>query len=125
LNLPGAQHGYIEFIDASGAEFFAEGYKQGKTLEGGYRPNGQQLPRDNPLKDHYDGGLSGSDVCKWGARLSGDADTVNDAGIRYHWYGPNSSSVLRYMLNSLPDTSWFNMPWMIGYGSLLPGIEKP
>jgi hypothetical protein len=122
VNFPGAQHGYIEFIDASDDDYYAEGTKSGSILTAFAGPAAGQLPKDIPSDDHIDGTLSGSQVCGWLTTLESDAAKVNAANISYHWYGPNSSSVLRYMLNSLPITSWFSMPWMVGYGSPLPGL---
>jgi RHS repeat-associated protein len=132
LNLPGAQHGFIEFTAADGTVDFAEGQKNG-SLVGAYAGDtGGQLAGDTKVVNgvvvpngNLDGQETGSQVCGWLSTLESDASAVNQQSIGYHWWGPNSSSVLSYMLNSLPDTSWFSLPWMIGYGSKLPGINKP
>ena len=89
-----------------------------------YTGDGPALPRDNPFRDHLDGTLTGPEVCDWLAILDGAASNINGANICYRGFGPNSNSALRYMLGSLPDQTWYHMPWMIGWGSLLPGIEK-
>jgi len=34
-----------------------------------------------------------------------------------------STSALRYMLQSLPDNSWFRRRFMVGWGARLPGVE--
>jgi hypothetical protein len=131
INLPGARHGFIDFTDSSGDIFIGEGQKWGRFLGAYFGDLGPSsslpgsLPLDNPSVDHLDGTDSGPQVCSWEAILAADAANVDSQSIRYHWWGPNSSSVLRYMLESLPDTAWFTMPWMIGFGALLPGIEKP
>ena len=127
LNIPGAQHGYIVFTDANGSGYIFEGKKAQKQIRAvdTSSDQGPALRKDNPFKDHPDGILIGPQVCDWLTVLQNDAANVNGTNVRYHWYGPNSSSVLRYMLQSLPDQSWYQMPWMIGYGSLLPGIETP
>jgi len=124
LHIPGARHGYIVFTDVLGAQHFFEGRHVGTKLKAADGFNGDPvLPKDKPGVDRLDGQISGSEVCAWLTILEHDVDVVNSANISYHWWGPNSSSVLRYMLNSLPDRSWFSMPFMIGYGSRLPGIE--
>ena len=129
VNLPGAQHAFIEIIDANGLPDFAEGQKSvtksGAVLTAVAGPNGVQLPGDIPYQDHLDGSLSGPQVCGWLSILQSDASKINAAKINYHWYGPNSSSVLAYMLKSLPTTPkpWFTLPWLVGYGTSLPGVK--
>jgi RHS repeat-associated protein len=123
LNIPGLQHGYIVFTDQYGDQFTFEGKKSGKQLTAVDTSNGgTALKKDNPSVDHFDGSISGPEVCDWLAILQGDASAVNSTYIRYHWYGPNSTSVLTYMLDSLPDSSWVSLPFMIGAGSPLPGL---
>jgi len=55
-------------------------------------------------------------VCLWSSDLFLAVARVNSAeSIRYHFYGPNSSSVLRYLLESLPERGWYHLPYMVGY----------
>ena len=128
-NIPGAQHGYILFVDPSGDAYVFEGKKDGYTLTAVDTSSDPSLvpalAKDDPSHDHLDGRHIGPEVCDWLTILQQDASEVNAASIHYHWYGPNSNSVLRYLLESLPNQNWYKMPLMIGYNSLLPGIETP
>ena len=124
IPFPGNRHGYIVFTVGL-LQFYFEGRKVKNKLTAvdTSNPLDTRLLDDNPSQDRLDGQISGPNVCSWLSILQHDADVVNAASINYHWWGPNSSSVLRYMLESLPDRSWFQMPFMVGYGSRLPGIE--
>jgi len=131
IPIPGARHGYILFtasiLGIETDRSFYEGQKDGQRLIASSathkKENGKPgyLPADQPDRDRKDGEVSGIDVCAWIAILEFDVDRVNSVYIRYRLFGPNSTSVLRYMLQSLPTQ--FNMPFMIGYGSKLPGVE--
>jgi RHS repeat-associated protein len=122
VHMPGALHGYILFLDMYGQNvYYAEGQHQGKLLQAYVGLGEGALPGEIPTKNHLDGSRSGLDVCFWLGSLKRDAEWINDLDIPYRWRGPNSNSVLSYMLNSLPDTSWFNMPFMVGYGTRLVG----
>lgn len=121
IPIPGARHGYIVFT-FYGERWFFEGQHVGKYLKAVGTALGY-LRADNPERDHLAGQISGAEVCAWFTILMHDVDVVNDANIRYNLFGPNSSSVLRYMLESLPESWWYRIPFMIGYGSRLPGIE--
>jgi hypothetical protein len=67
------------------------------------------------------------------ATLEHDVTQINNANITYGAYGPNSSSALRYLLQSLDyleastgGLAWYSIPvWMqtLGYNALLPGLE--
>ena len=127
--IPGARHGYILFeaqylgIFPVGKVYF-EGQKDGRRLTAAGLGD-VHLRKDKPENDRLDGETSGQDVCDWFYVLEWDVAKVKATNIRYHWYGPNSSSVLRYMLESLPSQSWYHLPFMVGYGSRLPGLEPP
>jgi RHS repeat-associated protein len=125
IQIKGFKHGYIVFTDPLGIPHFFEGIRGEKSKLGASEslPLDLPLPDDNPLVDRLDGEISGPQVCGWYSILQHDVDVVNASNIRWEPGGPNSSSVLRYMLQSLPDRSWFHMPYMIGYGHRLPGIE--
>jgi RHS repeat-associated protein len=136
IPLPGARHGYIVFTASifgfDTSRVFFEGQKDGHRLIASGATTRKQnvplipgyLPEDRPERDRKDGERSGVDVCLWVGILAADVVRVNSVPkIRYHWYGPNSTSVLRYMLESLPERGWYQMPFMVGYGSKLPGLE--
>lgn len=126
LPIPGAKHGYIILRDVLGFAHLFEGQnekKTGKLIAADTFNHGAALPRDLPLKDRRDGKTTGTEVCAWLIILEIDAIRVNAANIRYRGFGPNSNSVLRFMLQSLPDQTWYHMPFMIGWKSRLPGVE--
>ena len=128
-DIPGARHGYIRFIDQFGGQTVFEGIHSGNSVTASTGPFvTDALKADKPFKhnNHFDGDITGPEICDWLGILQNDVATVNGAPtIHYNPFGTNSSSVLRYMLQSLPNQAWYGMPWMIGYGSLLPGIETP
>ncbi len=136
--VPGAKHGYIEFTDQNGdPPEIAEGYKNGKYLNAQFVSAGAALPGDSITNSPDGSVLSGSDVCALQNILSQDVGTINSAPpIKYHWYGPNSSSVFGYMLNSLNKgadaavAAWLqgvfaNLPFMVGLTTPLPGVPNP
>jgi RHS repeat-associated protein len=127
LNIPGAQHGYILFTvvnpDDSVNTFYFEGAKDGSTLTAiDTSSGGTHLSSDVPSKNHWDGTMSGEDICSWLSILQQAASDVNAADIKYHVLGPNSTTALVYMLSNLPQTSWVNLPFMVGATSTLPGL---
>jgi RHS repeat-associated protein len=131
IPIPGARHGYILFTASIlGIEIdrrFYEGQKDGQRLIASSATHKKEdgkpgySPSDRPDRDRKDGEIKGVEICAWIAILEFDVDRVNSVYIRYRLFGPNSSSALRYMLQSLP--AQFNMPFMIGYGTKLPGVE--
>jgi RHS repeat-associated protein len=123
--LIGARHGYIIFTNQLGLPIYFEAIR-GKHLKleaTEALPLNLPLPDDNPLVDHSAGQMTGPQVCDWLSILEHDVDVVNAANLHWVILGPNSSSVLRYMLESLPDRSWYHLPKMVGYNVRLPGIE--
>lgn len=74
-------------------------------------------------KDTFEGKISGAGVCSWFGTLSADVQTINSAQDISYKGGPNSSSVLRYLLESLPDMPWYFKPFMNGYASSIPGVN--
>lgn len=126
LPIPGAKHGYLVFTDAEGIYHVFEGKNEDGRLVAVDSFNGpyRQLKADHQNKDENVGSRSGADVCSWLPILEDDAYSINFVPpIKYNLFGPNSSSVLRYMVKSLPDQSWYHKPFMVGWGSLLPGVE--
>lgn len=128
FHLPGARHGYIFFTDQNGAQFFFEGVRlktTGRLVASETPLEDKALPQDRPAKDRLDSSpKSGADVCTWFVTLEHDVSVVNSAPeMKWRWVGPNSSSVLRYMLESLPDNTWYHLPLMIGYAHHLPGVN--
>jgi hypothetical protein len=123
--IPGAKHGYIVLTDAEGQDHVFEG----KNVDGrlmavdDFKKVSKQLPGNNPKKNKKRGEKSGSDVCDWLSILENDASQVNAVDIKYNFKGPNSNSVLRFMLQSLPDQSWYKMPRMVGWKYKLPRVE--
>jgi hypothetical protein len=126
-DIPGARHGYIvfkvNFLSIELATFFFEGQEGPGHVLTAAGIGDNHLDADNPQKDRFDGDAKGLQVCSWIGFLRAAAERVKSAHIHYKWLGPNSSSVLRYMLERLPDHSWFHKPRMVGYNSKLPGIE--
>jgi hypothetical protein len=70
-------------------------------------------------------------VCAALAILQLDVNQINSANITYGGLGPNSSSVLHYMLQSLSylvlinGGSWYSIPTsmlLTGYYVSLPGV---
>jgi len=127
IPIPGARHGYIvfkvNFLSIELATFFFEGQEGPGHVLTAAGIGDNHLDADNPQKDRFDGDAKGLQVCSWIGFLQAAAERVKSAHIHYKWLGPNSSSVLRYMLERLPDHSWFHKPRMVGYNSKLPGIE--
>jgi RHS repeat-associated protein len=126
LNIPGAQHGYIVFEEANGNVDYFEGQNINWTVKAsGPTTPYPRLTADVQTNNHFDGGKTGPEVCDWLTTLNQDVNNVNNApSIPYYAFGPNSSSVLGYFLSTLPDyKSWVKMPWMIGFGSRLPGVN--
>jgi RHS repeat-associated protein len=132
LHIPGARHGYIVFKKDIFGPFSEDIYFEGQKVNKG--PNkgklkavgigDDHLSDDQPTIDRLDGEATGTFVCAWLAILELRVQTVNSAPpITYHWYGPNSSSVLRYLLEGTKGYSWYHMPFMVGYGTKLPGVE--
>lgn len=128
LHLPGARHGYILWTGQDGGQRFFEGVRlkpTGRLIASESTPDNPALIWDNPDGDRLDSRpRSGADVCAWLVILEHDVSVVNSAPeMKWRWFGPNSSSVLRYMLESLPDHSWYHLPLMIGYAHHLPGVN--
>ncbi len=111
---PPAYHAYLYFTSSDGTADIIEGYRNPSNyLSVSIGTSG--LPSDNPSKDPSAGSISGAYVCAWFATLESDRSNVNGAGIIYNKYGPNSNSVLAYMLSSLPSTdssgsAWYSLP---------------
>jgi hypothetical protein len=68
---------------------------------------------------------SGANVWNWANILQGDVMRLNSIkSVTYNKYGPNSNSVLRYFLESLPSMRWVtDLPFLIGYGTRIPGVN--
>jgi RHS repeat-associated protein len=124
-------HGSLYFASNlyGGSDDVIEGYTDGKLLQAAVEP-GNVGPVGNVAGTGTDDGVvSGPQVCSALGTLEGDVSKINGAGIVYGILGPNSSSALRYMLQSLSSllgSSWFSIPktmLLTGYNVLLPGLE--
>jgi len=120
-------HGYLVFTSSAGTDII-EGLHQGKLLKAGLGPTG---PGDNPSSNTDDGSISGTAVCASLSILQLDVSKINAANITYGGaFGPNSNSVLSYLLESLNylliDGSWYTIPLsmqIFGYDTALPGLN--
>ena len=113
-------HGFVDFTNQSGTQQIIEGLHTGNLLTA--TMNGAMAT------GHFDGAISSPYVCAALPILQLDVNTINGANIAYYGLGPNSSSVLRYLLQSLwfLTDSWYSIPiamQLTGYYALLPGIE--
>jgi len=115
-------HGFLDFTGPGGSQIF-EGLHQGNKLTA----TGHGVPAFGT----DDGSVSGPGVCYAASILEGDVANINNANITYHGLGPNSSSALRYMLQSLGYLLFLYGPWyhiplsmqISGYYVPLPGLE--
>jgi hypothetical protein len=128
-------HGSLDFTSTlyGGFEDVIEGYTdESKLLKATVDP-GNVGPVGNVAGTGTDDGvISGANVCSALGILESDASKITAAGIRYNaLFGPNSSSALRYMLqslNSLLGSLWYSIPTtmlLTGYNTRLPGLESP
>ena len=125
-------HGYLDYTGPKGA-LIVEGRHEGMLLGAAIEPTGlDDDPR--PGHDTLDGEISGTEVRGAIAILARDVAQIKGARISYGAIdGPNSSSALRYMLESLDGLLYSFGPWYhipasmiaFGYNTLLPGIEIP
>ena len=128
VNVLGAAHAYLVFTDGNGTTTFFEGQDQGGSLKAvGSRysgpPNGY-LPSDKPASNNPIGVEAGTSICDLFNTLETDVAKINsNKNVAYNKYGPNSNSVFRYFLQSLPSSSWVNVPSLIGYNSSIPGLN--
>ena len=140
LNYPGFEnppdlHGYLDFTYSNTGTLIFEGRHNGSLLGAAGEPTG---PGDNPASDTNDGHVSGPAVCLALGPLETDVSLINKADIAYDGplgisLGPNSSSALRYMLQSVSFLQalygfWYRIPLsmqLTGYCHYLPGLEPP
>ena len=114
-------HGFLEFDGPLGSQI----------IEGLHKGNRLTATVDGvPAEGTFDGSIKGAGVCHAITILEHAVTRINAANIPYVPAGPNSSSALRYMLQSLnPLTGgvlWYNIPTFMqifGYYALLPGLE--
>lgn len=125
MPIPGAKHGYIVLTDANNRSHVFEGQDQKGRLVASddFNRINPQLRGNDLKKNKKRGEQSGADVCDWLSILENDARQVNSVHIKYSGLKINSNSVLRFMLQSLPDQSWYRMPRMVGWKYRLPGVE--
>jgi RHS repeat-associated protein len=118
-----AVHGFLDFTGQTGVSQIIEGLHTGNLL--GATANGA------PETGEDDGSITGPSVCAALSILQTDVSQIQGAGIRYHALGPNSTSALGYMLQSLSylnlinGGSWYIIPQMMlltGYNVRLPGL---
>ena len=138
----GAAHTYIAETDTSlpGQIEYFEGQRSQYTtpqgtsdlLQGYYGYTKGPLgayPSDNPASNTPEGTLSGSQYCGLTATLANDVSKINSANIAYGLLGPNSNSVLRYFIQSLPvppSGIWYQLATLanlIGFPTSLPGLN--
>ncbi len=120
-------HGYLVFTSSLGTDII-EGLHTGKSLTASANSLGIG---DNPASDLNDGSITGPAVCGELSILQLDASKIQAADITYGGpFGPNSSSVLSYLLESvsylLIDGPWYTIPRLMqifGYNAPLPGLN--
>ena len=126
-------HGYLDLTSPLGILIF-EGLHIGSLIKAGGGPLGVFDP-NKPSQDTNDGSITGTYVCGAAGILESDVWNINNAkNITYEPLGPNSNSVLRYMLQSInyltfpTGLPWYTIPITMqfaGYYVLLPGVETP
>jgi RHS repeat-associated protein len=116
-------HGFLDFTSSTGS-LIIEGLHTGNKLTAA--GNGK------PAQGTVDGAITGPFVCFALPILQLDVSNINAANITYGGLGPNSSSALRYMLQSTSFLTlynggpWYTIPMSMlatGYYVLLPGVE--
>jgi hypothetical protein len=128
-NVFGLAHGYLDLTNSSqpGLSQIIEGQDNNGTLkavDAAYSgPPDGYLSSDKPTQNTYDGSISGAAVCGLAATLAADVSTIDSANAAYSKFGPNSNSALRYFLQSLPSSSWANVPFLWGYNTSIPGVN--
>ena len=125
-------HGSLDFTASIGSTVAAQDVIEGYVSDTGLL-NAAVTPGNIGVVGNLagagtnDGTITGPQVCGAFATLQADVAKINGANITYNKFGPNSSSALRYMLQSLQSllgSSWYHIPWtMVGYGTRLPGLE--
>jgi RHS repeat-associated protein len=125
-------HGALDFtwtVGTSNVLYVAEGYPNSHNQLVAEVALGIGPVGNTPGGGSNDGSITGPQVCGALDILETAAFQINSANITYNNWGPNSNSVLRYMLqslNSLLGSSWYSIPWtLVGYNTLLPGLEGP
>jgi hypothetical protein len=109
----GAGHGYLHVITST-ADYVVEGYNDNGLLKGQETDHG--LPNDKKGKDRSAGLISGASICNWLPMLDRSIAKVNSDTVTYDKYGPNSNTVLYYVLHQLPG---IHDPW---YENPAPGL---
>jgi hypothetical protein len=112
-----ALHGYLLFSSTAGDYGVIEGYTpDGHALKA--RDASTGIPVDSPMADRDYGDLPGSWVCRLRDFLDTDVGSINNANIGNYsatdWYGPNSSSVLHDLVNTIAPTANYFFPGMGG-----------
>lgn len=125
-HLPINLHGYLDLTNGDDSTFFEGLHAPGNLLKAGSGTG------NNPSVNQNDGSISGPAVCSAFYTLSHDEAEINGApNITYNGrMGPNSNSVLRYMLQSLniigSPSAWYTVPFamqVFGYWKAIPGLE--
>jgi len=135
---------HFRTINTTGGSFAGHGYltiwstltHQTRILEG-YTPDGNTLKAwdsrvgleaDQPSTDEIVGTVpTSTKACTYEWIILSPAITkINNANIPYHYFGPNSNSVWRYLISMLPGfqgAAGFPPASAVGYNSKLPGVE--
>lgn len=128
-------HGSLYFTASMGSTLVSQDVVEGYTPDGKVLKAAVQPGNSGPVGNvagtgTNDGTITGANVCGALAILQADVGKINGANISYGaYFGPNSSSALRYMLQSLQSllgSSWYSIPWGLtefGYNTKLPGLE--
>jgi len=131
-------HGYLTFSSTTDPDddIVIEGLHNGNLLGAGIgfpgAPKGQPGNYDYPQSNTDDGSITGSAVCAAFSILQSHVSKINNADIAYHGLlGPNSSSALRYLLQSVSSLlasfgNWYTIPQsmqLFGYNVSLPGLN--
>jgi RHS repeat-associated protein len=122
----GGVHTYVMFEDEAGERTFVEGANVNGTLL--VITSGVPSGNDHPERDQTVGSRSGREVCDWLTFMRPRIRDVNQARLPYPAFGigPNSNTVLRYILDALPTQRWYRVqPQMIasGWFRRLPKLE--
>jgi RHS repeat-associated protein len=116
-------HGFLVYTGPDGTSQVIEGLHQGKLLTA--------TTDGKPASGTDDGSITGPSVCAALAILRVDVNQIIGAKITYGGLGPNSSSVLHYVLQSLSyliltnGGLWYSIPTsmlLTGYYVSLPGV---
>jgi RHS repeat-associated protein len=111
-----AAHGYLDFTAADGSNYIIEGQQ---VSQGGNASVLQTCvaascyPNDHPSTDPSAGSISGPQVCDWFTTILQAATQIDQANIAYNANGPNSNSALNYILQQLPSSSWYTVPYYV------------